>query len=57
MLPELAFTGYNIFERLDDLAESIDGSIVTKAAKLADKYNLHLLFGLAEAAVEWQRVS
>ncbi|MBE0441965.1 MAG: carbon-nitrogen hydrolase family protein [Psychrobacter sp.] len=47
-LPELAFTGYNIFERLDDLAESIDGSIVTKAAKLADKYNLHLLFGLAE---------
>jgi len=47
-LPELAFTGYNIFERLDDLAESIDGPIVTEAAKLADTYNLHLLFGLAE---------
>ncbi|PYE39845.1 carbon-nitrogen hydrolase family protein [Psychrobacter fozii] len=47
-LPELAFTGYNIFERLDDLAEAIDGPIVTEASKLADKYNLHLLFGLAE---------
>ncbi|MBH0086531.1 carbon-nitrogen hydrolase family protein [Psychrobacter sp. SCQQ22] len=47
-LPELAFTGYNIFERLDGLAEAIDGPIVTEASKLADKYNLHLLFGLAE---------
>ncbi|MGO2339651.1 MAG: carbon-nitrogen hydrolase family protein [Psychrobacter sp.] len=47
-LPELAFTGYNIFERLDGLAEAIDGSIVTEAARLADRYNLHLLFGLAE---------
>ncbi len=47
-LPELAFTGYNIFERLDRLAQTIDGPIVTKAARLADKYNLHLLFGLAE---------
>lgn len=47
-LPELAFTGYNIFERLDSLAEAIDGPIVTKVAKLASKYNLHLLFGLAK---------
>ena len=47
-LPELAFTGYNIFERLDRLAQTIDGPIVTEAARLADKYNLHLLFGLAE---------
>lgn len=47
-LPELAFTGYNIFERLDDLAEAIDGPIVTKVAHLADKYGLHVLFGLAE---------
>lgn len=47
-LPELAFTGYNIFERLDSLAEAIDGPIVTEVAKLASKYNLHLLFGLAE---------
>ncbi len=47
-LPELAFTGYNIFECLDDLAETIDGSIVTAVSSLADKYDLHLLFGLAE---------
>lgn len=47
-LPELAFTGYNIFERLDHLAEAIDGPIVTEVARLASKYNLHLLFGLAE---------
>ena len=47
-LPELAFTGYNIFERLDRLAQTIDGPIVTEAARLANKYNLHLLFGLAE---------
>ena len=47
-LPELAFTGYNIFEHLDSLAEAVDGRIVSEAAKLADKYNLHLLFGLAE---------
>ncbi len=47
-LPELAFTGYNIFERLDDLAEAIDGPIVTQVAKLANQYNLHVLFGLAE---------
>lgn len=47
-LPELAFTGYNIFERLDTLAETIDGPIVTEVAKLANKYNLHLLFGLAK---------
>ena len=32
-LPELAFTGYNIFERLDDLAEAIDGPIVTEVAR------------------------
>lgn len=47
-LPELAFTGYNIFERLDDLAEAIDGPIVTEVARLASEYNLHLLFGLAK---------
>lgn len=47
-LPELAFTGYNIFECLDGLAESIDGPIVTEVARLASKYNLHLLFGLAK---------
>ncbi|ERL54402.1 carbon-nitrogen hydrolase family protein [Psychrobacter aquaticus] len=47
-LPELAFTGYNIFERLDALAEAIDGSIVTAVASLADKYGLYVLFGLAE---------
>ncbi|WP_201558131.1 carbon-nitrogen hydrolase family protein [Psychrobacter sp. 72-O-c] len=48
VMPELALTGYNIFERLDTLAESVDGPIVTQVAKLAIKYNLHLLFGLAE---------
>ena len=47
-LPELAFTGYNIFERLDGLAEAIDGPIVTEVARLANQYNLHVLFGLAE---------
>ncbi len=47
-LPELAFTGYNIFERLDDLAEAIDGPIVTEVARLASQYHLHVLFGLAE---------
>lgn len=47
-MPELAFTGYNIFERLDTLAETVDGPISTKVAKLAHKYNLHLLFGMAE---------
>lgn len=47
-MPELAFTGYNIFERLDGLAEAVDGPIVTEVAKLANKYSLHLLFGFAE---------
>lgn len=47
-LPELAFTGYNIFERLDSLAETIDGPIVMEVARLARQYNLHVLFGLAE---------
>ena len=47
-LPELAFTGYNIFERLERLAEAIDGPIVTAAAMLAKKYGLYLLFGLAQ---------
>lgn len=47
-MPELALTGYNIFERLNTLAESIDGPIVTQVAKLAIKYSLHLLFGFAE---------
>lgn len=47
-LPELAFTGYNIFERLDDLAEAIDGPIVTQVSALANQYNVHVLFGLAE---------
>ena len=47
-MPELAFTGYNIFEYFDNLAEAIDGPIVTEVTKLASKYNLHLLFGLAE---------
>lgn len=47
-LPELAFTGYNIFERLDGLTEAIDGPIVTAVANLAHKYKLHLLFGFAE---------
>lgn len=47
-MPELAFTGYNIFERLDGLAEAVDGPIVTEVTKLANKYSLHLLFGFAE---------
>ena len=51
-LPELAFTGYNIFERLDSLAEPADGSIVTEVATLADKYNLHLLFSFAEQGAD-----
>ena len=48
VMPELALTGYNIFEHLDNLAESVDGPIATQVATLAIKYKLHILFGLAE---------
>ena len=56
-LPELALTGYNIFEQIDDLAEPIDGPIVTKVAQLANQYGLHILFGLAERRAEGQLVN
>ncbi len=48
VLPELALTGYNIFDRLDSLAESEDGPISNQVAKFASEYKLHILFGLAQ---------
>jgi predicted amidohydrolase len=50
-MPELAFTGYNIFDCLDSpntLVEPIGGPISSQVTKLAIKYNLHILFGIAE---------
>lgn len=47
-LPELAFSGYNIFSQLHQLAEFENGQIVKRVAALAEKYQLHLLFGMAE---------
>jgi len=48
VLPELALTGYNIFSRLNELAEPVGGPIAQQAAKLAAEHKLFLLFGLAE---------
>lgn len=45
-LPELALTGYNVFERLDELAD--EGELIDQVARLAHQYRLHLLFGLAQ---------
>lgn len=39
-LPELAFTGYNIFNQLNKLAETIEGNIVSEVIKLANKNHL-----------------
>ncbi|MBY6027970.1 MULTISPECIES: carbon-nitrogen hydrolase family protein [Halomonas] len=44
-LPELALTGYNVFDRLDELAD--EGALVDRVASLARQYHLHVLFGLA----------
>ncbi|WP_079201564.1 carbon-nitrogen hydrolase family protein [Pseudomonas sp. CC6-YY-74] len=51
-LPELALTGYLIFDRLDALAESLDGPLLTEAARLARRYGLHLVLGVAEKAAD-----
>ncbi|MCK2045527.1 carbon-nitrogen hydrolase family protein [Chromohalobacter moromii] len=48
VLPELALSGYNIFERLEELAEPVGGPIAQRAAELAAEHELFLLFGLAE---------
>lgn len=47
-LPELAFSGYNVFSQLHQLAEFENGQTVKSVSALAKKYRLHLLFGLAE---------
>lgn len=50
-LPELAFTGYNIFNQLNKLAETIEGNIVSEVIKLANKNHLYVLFGFAEKRI------
>ncbi len=47
-LPELALSGYNIFDQMHQIAEPEDGSVAIRVADLARKYRLHLLLGLAE---------
>lgn len=51
-LPELALTGYLIFNQLDELAEPRNGPLLTEAARLARHYGLHLVLGFAEKATE-----
>lgn len=53
-MPELALTGYNIFDSLDTLAEPVNGPISTQVAKLAIKYDLYILFGIAESQSDSQ---
>nr|WP_298377656.1 carbon-nitrogen hydrolase family protein [uncultured Halomonas sp.] len=48
VLPELALTGYNIFDRLSSLAEPIDGALCQAVADYARRFGLHIVFGLAE---------
>jgi predicted amidohydrolase len=55
-LPELALSGYNIFDQLHQLAEPEGGSIAIKIADLAREYRLHLLLGLAERRAD-QRIA
>lgn len=47
-LPELALTGYNVFDRLVELAEPVDGPLTTRVEELAKAHGLFILFGLAE---------
>lgn len=48
VLPELATTGYYMFERFHQLAEPLDGPTVTILAELARRYGLRVVLGLAE---------
>nr|WP_299240637.1 carbon-nitrogen hydrolase family protein [uncultured Halomonas sp.] len=48
VLPELALTGYNIFDRLSSLAEPIDGALCQAVANIARHHGLHIAFGMAE---------
>ncbi|MGC3873787.1 carbon-nitrogen hydrolase family protein [Halomonas sp. GXIMD04776] len=48
VLPELAMTGYNIFDQLTTLAEPLDGPLCRAVADYAQRYGLHIIFGLAE---------
>lgn len=47
-LPELALTGYNIFEQLDELAENIDGPLQQQVSALARKHGVFILLGIAQ---------
>lgn len=52
VLPELAMTGYNVFDRLETLAEPLDGPLCRAVADQAERFGLHIAFGVAERAPE-----
>lgn len=47
-LPELALTGYNVFEQLETLSDPVGGPLSEQLGRLAAEFGLHLLVGLAE---------
>ncbi|UCC93756.1 MAG: carbon-nitrogen hydrolase family protein [Thermoplasmata archaeon] len=48
VLPELATTGYYMFNKFHDLAEPLDGPTVAVVHELAKRYDYHVVMGLAE---------
>ncbi len=48
IFPELFLTGYNIRNDLFRLAEAIDGEFVERLLKVAEKEDMHIIFGMPE---------
>jgi predicted amidohydrolase len=48
VLPELVTTGYYMFNKFFELAEPLDGPTVTIIHELAQRYDYHVVLGLAE---------
>ncbi|WP_227367768.1 carbon-nitrogen hydrolase family protein [Halomonas sp. M20] len=48
VLPELALTGYNIFDRLATFAEPLDGPLCQAVADFARRFGIYIAFGMAE---------
>ncbi|WP_417330396.1 carbon-nitrogen hydrolase family protein [Halomonas cupida] len=47
-LPEMALTGYNIFDQLETLSDPVEGPLSEQLGQLSERFGLHLLVGLAE---------
>jgi predicted amidohydrolase len=52
IFPELILTGYSCRDRYYTLAESIPGNSVKNIERIANKNNIHIIFGMVEEAGE-----